>query len=85
MGKNRHTKDRMFITATEWKEEYGGKKNTASHGYQALPFEYCALTLTPFESPACTVQGVLFDVENLISYLLKQMLWLIELNKYNRK
>lgn len=26
MGKNQHSKDRLFVTATEWREQYGGKK-----------------------------------------------------------
>eukprot|EP00607_Mallomonas_marina_P004976 CAMPEP_0182439414 /NCGR_PEP_ID=MMETSP1167-20130531/86425_1 /TAXON_ID=2988 /ORGANISM="Mallomonas Sp, Strain CCMP3275" /LENGTH=578 /DNA_ID=CAMNT_0024633115 /DNA_START=102 /DNA_END=1835 /DNA_ORIENTATION=- len=71
MGKNRHSKDRMFITATEWKQEYGGKKTSRRHGYQALPFDHCALSLAPFHTPACTPEGVIFDIENLIPYVLK--------------
>ncbi len=26
MGKNQHSQDRMFITASEWKKQYGGHK-----------------------------------------------------------
>ena len=26
MGKKQHSKDRLFITQKEWKEEFGGKK-----------------------------------------------------------
>ena len=71
MGKNRHSKDRLFITATEWKTEHGGKKDSIKHGYQTLPFDHCALSLVPFESPVCTPEGVIFDATNLMSYVLK--------------
>lgn len=70
MGKNRHSKDRMFITATEWKVEYGGKKSSHRHGYQPLPFDHCALGLVPFVTPVCTAEGVIFDMENLVPYLI---------------
>jgi peptidyl-prolyl cis-trans isomerase-like 2 len=55
MGRNsRHSKDRLYITATEWRHEYGGKKVAGSHKGQPLPFDHCALSLTPFETPVCT-------------------------------
>ncbi len=50
----RHSKDRLFITQTEHKVEYGGKKTQAVHSYQALPFDHCALGLCPFTAPVCT-------------------------------
>ena len=62
MGKNRHSKDRMFITTTEWKTEYGGKKVAANHISRPLPFDHCALSLSPFDTPCCTLEGVLFDL-----------------------
>ena len=34
MGKNQHSKDRMFITATEWRTQYGGKRKEATTGYK---------------------------------------------------
>lgn len=56
MGKNKHSKDRMFLTATEWKMDYGGKKQVAgkNNQYHILPFDHCALSLTPFVNPCCT-------------------------------
>ena len=36
MGKNQHSKDRLFLTATEWREQYGGKKQEKeAHAYGA--------------------------------------------------
>lgn len=31
MGKKQHSKDRLFITQKEWKEEFGGKKEKAAY------------------------------------------------------
>ncbi|ETW07925.1 hypothetical protein H310_02329 [Aphanomyces invadans] len=34
-----------------------------------LPFDCCAITLTPFKNPVCTRQGHLFDIEAVIPYV----------------
>lgn len=44
-----HSKDRMFMTATEWKETGGGKKTATSRSYRPLAFDSCALSLAPYE------------------------------------
>jgi peptidyl-prolyl cis-trans isomerase-like protein 2 len=61
----------MFITATEWATEYGGKKTAQQHGYRPLPFNHCAISLSPYETPCCTPEGVLFDLANLVPYVMK--------------
>lgn len=73
MGKkNRHSKDKLFITAAEWSSEYGGKKIAGvGGGIRALPFDHCALSLAPFETPVCTSEGVIFDLVNLVPYIRK--------------
>ena len=49
LGKNQHSKDRMFITATEHAGLYGGYKKKKTIGLTgALPFDCCALSLLPF-------------------------------------
>ena len=71
MGKNQHSKDRMYVTATEWSELYGGKKK-ASHadaGFKRLPFDACALSFAPFETPMATRDGVVFDLVNIVPYV----------------
>jgi peptidyl-prolyl cis-trans isomerase-like protein 2 len=73
MGKNRHSKDRLFITATEWKQEYGGKKTLSNHSYQALPFDHCALTLSPFETPVCNSQVIILTLINSHIYLISSL------------
>lgn len=74
MGKNKHSKDRLFITATEWATEYGGKKQANRSGQsRPLPFDHCALSLAPFHTPCLLPNGtgVVFDFENIVPYLQK--------------
>ncbi|KAK8606906.1 hypothetical protein V6N13_052659 [Hibiscus sabdariffa] len=50
MGKKQHSKDRMFITKTEWATEWGGAKSKESRTrFKRLPFYCCSPTFTPFE------------------------------------
>ena len=72
MGKNRHSKDRLFLTATEWRE-LGGQSREPGGGAatQTLPFDHCALSLTRYETPCCTAEGVLFDLMHLLPYVKK--------------
>jgi peptidyl-prolyl cis-trans isomerase-like protein 2 len=69
MGRNQHSKDRLFITATEWAVEYGGKKRERHAQKRVLPFDSCALSLQPYASPVCTADGVIFDAENILPFL----------------
>lgn len=75
MGKKQHSKDRMFITKTEWATEWGGAKSK-EYGtpFKRLPFYCCALTFTQFEVPVCTADGSVFDIMNIVPYI----------NKYGR-
>lgn len=69
MGKNRHSKDRLFITATEWAIEYGGKKNrdrNAGDLARPLPFDHCALSLAPYSIPAVLITKC--DAISLLKY-----------------
>jgi peptidyl-prolyl cis-trans isomerase-like protein 2 len=71
MGKKKHSKDPMYVTATEWKDSYGGKKNRSTQGGYQLPFDACAMTLGPFETPVCSGDGVVFDILNVVPYIKK--------------
>jgi peptidyl-prolyl cis-trans isomerase-like 2 len=43
MGKKQHSKDRMFITRTEWATEWGGaKQKEVAAPFKRLPFYCCA-------------------------------------------
>jgi peptidyl-prolyl cis-trans isomerase-like 2 len=71
MGKKQHQKDRLFLTAKEWKEEWGGFKEKKEAGYQRLPFYCCAVSFTNFEDPVCAEDGTVFDVTNIVPYVNK--------------
>ena len=62
MGKKRHSKDRLFITNTEHKMEWGGKKDLKKVPMAKLPYYCCSLSLLPFENPVCTENGIVFDI-----------------------
>ncbi|KAJ7952754.1 Peptidyl-prolyl cis-trans isomerase [Quillaja saponaria] len=72
MGKKQHSKDRMFITKTEWATEWGGAKSKEIRtAFKRLPFYCCALTFTPFGNPVCTADGSVFDIMNIVPYVIK--------------
>ncbi|BBM97156.1 peptidyl-prolyl cis-trans isomerase-like 2 [Marchantia polymorpha subsp. ruderalis] len=72
MGKKQHSKDRMFITKTEWATEWGGAKSRDLRTpFKRLPFYCCALTFVPFEDPVCTVDGHVFDILYIVPYIIK--------------
>ncbi|XP_021714467.1 peptidyl-prolyl cis-trans isomerase CYP65-like [Chenopodium quinoa] len=72
MGKKQHSKDRMYITKTEWATEWGGAKSKDLRTpFKRLPFYCCALTFTPFEIPTCTQDGCVFETMHIIPYIRK--------------
>jgi len=71
MGKNQHSKDRLFITATEWKRDYGGKNSSAQAKAKPVPFDCCGLSFLPFLDPVCTPSGHVFDIVNIVRYIQK--------------
>jgi peptidyl-prolyl cis-trans isomerase-like protein 2 len=71
MGKKQHQKDRAYLTATEWRTEWGGFKDKKALPFKRLPFHCCAITFTPFEEPVCGDDGVVMDVVNAVPYVMK--------------
>ncbi|RLN92854.1 hypothetical protein BBJ28_00007846 [Nothophytophthora sp. Chile5] len=72
MGKNRHTKDRLFITQTEHKYLYGGKKQEIRRAYRRT-FGWCRSRplslMRRVTNPVCTREGHLFDLEAVVPYV----------------
>ncbi|KAK2170351.1 hypothetical protein LSH36_3g17078 [Paralvinella palmiformis] len=62
-----------YLTCTEWRTLYGGKKTTSDEGknskFRRLPFFCCSLSLQPFEHPYCTKEGIIFDLMNIVPFL----------------
>eukprot|EP00210_Caulerpa_lentillifera_P006358 g6073.t1 len=71
MGKKQHSKDRLYITNKEWKEEWGGNRGRGLIPFSKLPFYCCAITFTPFEDPVCSPDGVIFDIVNAVPFIKK--------------
>ena len=70
-GKNRHSQDRLFITATEWRNEHGGKKRKQRTEHQPIDFDKCALSMSSFKIPCCLEEGVIFEYAVLKEFLEK--------------
>lgn len=45
--------------------------NSGHAAFKRLPFTFCALSLQPFTTPVCTAEGLIFDHENIIRWLIK--------------
>ncbi|XP_063709746.1 RING-type E3 ubiquitin-protein ligase PPIL2 [Culicoides brevitarsis] len=73
MGKRQHQKDKMYLTSTEWRETYGGKKVESSENeyikFKRLPFDHCSITMAPFEHPYCDDDGNCFDLQAIHDFL----------------
>ncbi len=54
MSKKRHSKDKMYISPSEYALDWGGFKAKKSAALSVLPFECCALSLRPYDNPVCT-------------------------------
>eukprot|EP01069_Polyplicarium_translucidae_P003520 Polyplicarium_translucidae@DN2335_c0_g1_i1.p1 len=72
MGKNRHSKDKLYLVASEHARDWGGyKKRREGLPFRVLPFHCCALSLSPFTNPVSTKDGIVFDIDNIIPYIKK--------------
>lgn len=73
MGKKQNSKDRLYVTATEWRVEGGGYKGSARHDapFRRLPFHCCGINFTPFEDPVCTEDGTVFDILAAVPYVMR--------------
>ncbi|MES1922226.1 hypothetical protein MHBO_003735, partial [Bonamia ostreae] len=69
MGKNQHQQDRMHITSTEWRRDFGGFKEKRVPRVLPLSFDCCSISLLPFKSPVCTTDGNVFDKTNIREYI----------------
>lgn len=77
MGRNKSKqKDRAYITASEWKEEGGGKKvGNRQNVFKRLPFNCCAISFTPVDirhsNAVVTDDGTVMDITNAVPYIQK--------------
>ena len=74
MGKNQHSKDKLYLTRTEHasgEHRGAGKQSMARLPYKTLPYDCCAISFRPFETPLCTDDGIIFELLNIVPYLKK--------------
>lgn len=68
-------KEKQYQSAREHRSNSKLRAGTSSSSVgsvqRKLPFDCCALSLTPFEHPVCSPQGVIFENTTLLSFLLK--------------
>uniref|UniRef100_A0A0G4HJW3 RING-type E3 ubiquitin transferase n=1 Tax=Chromera velia CCMP2878 TaxID=1169474 RepID=A0A0G4HJW3_9ALVE len=72
MGKKQHSKDKMYIIPSEFARDWGGYKDKKKGlPFQKLPFFCCGISLTPFEDPVCSKDGIVFDAKAIVPFLKK--------------
>ena len=65
-------KEKQYQSQSEYRLNSRSRKSVAtSTEYHNLPFDCCALTLTPYTSPVCFRNGIIFEASAIIPYLLK--------------
>jgi peptidyl-prolyl cis-trans isomerase-like protein 2 len=69
MGKSKSKNMKDYIRASEWKAEFGGKKDLKEIPNYYLPLNCCCLSLQPFTNPVCSPDGHIFDLENILKWL----------------
>ena len=62
------------MTSTEWKNFYGGKKtatgsNVEAAEFRRLPFYCCSLSFQPCIHPYASLEGHVFDLENILPFI----------------
>ncbi|KAL1593352.1 cyclophilin peptidyl-prolyl cis-trans isomerase Cyp8 [Paraconiothyrium brasiliense] len=74
--------DKLYITHSEWSStdsfapSRGANPNAASSSglsstFRRLPYNYCAVSLQPFNDPVCTASGIIFDLTHILTWLTK--------------
>lgn len=74
--------DKLYITHSEWSSEdafsasAGANARKAANAgaganFKRLPFNFCSVSLQPFEHPVCTSDGTIFDLTNILPWIKK--------------
>eukprot|EP01113_Clastostelium_recurvatum_P004045 TRINITY_DN11794_c0_g1_i1.p1 TRINITY_DN11794_c0_g1~~TRINITY_DN11794_c0_g1_i1.p1 ORF type:complete len:563 (+),score=185.37 TRINITY_DN11794_c0_g1_i1:30-1691(+) len=73
MGKSKgQSHNHMYITNKEYAQGFGGKvAGERKNPFQKLPYDCCALSLTPFEDPVCTEDGIVYEILNIVPFIRK--------------
>jgi peptidyl-prolyl cis-trans isomerase-like protein 2 len=76
MGKKQHQSDKLYLTASEWKNHFGGKKDNKESAkdakdFRRLPFYCCSLSFQACKHPYCSLEGHVFELENIVPFIKK--------------
>ncbi|KAK3680284.1 cyclophilin peptidyl-prolyl cis-trans isomerase Cyp8 [Recurvomyces mirabilis] len=72
--------DKLYITHSEWSSDnaFGPsaganarRSTNTGASFKRLPFNFCAVSLQPFEHPVCTLDGTNFDLTNILPWIKK--------------
>ncbi len=73
MGKNQHSKDKLFVSASEHAASSGGFKAASAREYARLPFTCCSLTFARWETPVAAVSAEgaahIFEFMNIVPWI----------------
>ncbi|KAL9188280.1 hypothetical protein ACHAXT_006658 [Thalassiosira profunda] len=67
-------KEKQYQSAREHRANQSlrsGSGSAHSAAARPLPFDCCALTLTPYSTPVCTSDGIIFDNKSIMQHLMK--------------
>ena len=71
----KHQKEKQYQSAREHRALSQIRHGRSEHGVagtvRKLPFDCCALTLSPYANPACTSDGIIFDASAITPCVLK--------------
>ncbi|XP_063933242.1 RING-type E3 ubiquitin-protein ligase PPIL2-like isoform X2 [Zophobas morio] len=71
MGKKQHQSDKIYISHSEWRDYWGGKKRSSGVSYSRLPLNCCCISFLPFREPYCDQNGMIYDLMNIVPYIKK--------------
>ena len=66
-------RDKQYQSAREYRSSSQARSGAGAVGsvQRRLPFSHCALSLTPFETPVCNRDGIVFENSVLLPFLMK--------------
>jgi len=62
MGGHGKAHNKLYVTAKEWSEQFGGKRDGEVVAKARVPFDCCSLSLQPFRDPVISPDNIVFDI-----------------------
>ena len=71
MGRKKNNRDKLFQTYQELCDKWSEDKINVDNNVKYLPFNYCSISLTPFNDAVCDEKGNIFENKYIIPYIAK--------------